>query len=193
MKSIIYYRQSPTRNGTDAKVLRASVENRGDTVVATFDDDPTILSKGKFEGWRALIGELAEANQVLLSSAADLPGRRVQDLLKILDLLRKHDVSLAVHREGIDTSDGPSAILDLVNVYRKVKLSEAIRRGILKAKQAGKIPGKPKVPEQVRRNIHIALRNGAGVRPTARRFNVSPASVINIRRIMGAEVDRLAA
>jgi hypothetical protein len=193
MKSIIYSREISTRNGVEAAVLRATVENGGDTVIATFNDDPTILSKGKFAGWRKVIANLDQADQVVVGSIGDLPGRSVVDLLKILGVLNGHGVGLCLHREGINTDDGAAAIIDLVNVYKKVKLSETIRRGILKAKQAGKTPGRPKIPEQVRRNIQTALANGAGIRPCARRFRVSAGTVVNIKRTMVAEMERLAA
>jgi hypothetical protein len=52
--------------------------------------------------------------------------------------------------------------------------------------EAGKGIGRPIVPHCVRDRILAALAEGGGVRTTARRFNVSPASVINIRRAMTA-------
>jgi DNA invertase Pin-like site-specific DNA recombinase len=134
MKTIIYSRRVPTRNGTEAEPLRAAFESRGYTVIATFRDDPTILSKGKYAGWRALVASLDQADQLVVDGVGDLPGRTVADLLKVLGLFREHDVSLAIHREAINTDDGPDAILDLITSYRAAKLSEAIRRGISKAK-----------------------------------------------------------
>jgi len=179
---MVYIRQSFGQNGIEATLLRKSVENRGDTVIASFVDDPAISGKGKYAGWNAMLRSLAEADQVVVGSVADLPGRKAADLLKILDLLRDHGVSLRLDHEGIDTDDGAAAILDLVAAYRAAKLSEAIRRGISKARMAGKVIGRPAVPDLVRRDIQIAVADGGGVRATARRFGVSPASVVNIRR-----------
>jgi DNA invertase Pin-like site-specific DNA recombinase len=189
MKTIIYSR----RTGIEAELLRAAAENRGDTVIATFHDDPVITGRGKYAGWRKMIAGLHQADQVVVGSVVDLPGQTVTDLLKILDLLRSHDVSLRVHREAINTDDGPAAILDLIASYRAAKLSEAIRKGIAKAGDRGKVIGRPRVPDHVRRHIQIAVADGAGIRPTARLFKVSPATVINIRRSMVAVPDRLAA
>jgi DNA invertase Pin-like site-specific DNA recombinase len=190
-KTLIYVR----KNGTEPELstLRHIVESRGNTVVATFRDDPAILGKGRFKNWRRVTASLDQADKVVVGSAADLPGRSVADLLKILDLLREHDVGLVIHRERINTDDGPAAILDLIASYRAAKLSEAIRRGIAKAKDRGKILGRPAVPDHVREQIQTALANGAGIRPTARRHKVSPATVINIKRSMEVEGERLAA
>jgi hypothetical protein len=38
----------------------------------------------------------------------------------------------------------------------------------------------------VRRRIVDALAQGGGIRPTAHKFGVAPASVVNIRRTMAA-------
>ena len=193
MKTIIYSRQIPTGNRNEVVPLRTVVEYHGDTVIATIHDDPAILGKGKYAGWRALIGRLADADQVVVGSVDDLPGRTVHDLLKILSILSDHGVGLYLHREQIDTDGGAAAILALTAAYRAARRSEAIKRGISRARKAGKVIGRPAVPNHVRRQIQMALANGAGIRPTARRFRVSPGTVVNIRRMMDAEIDRLAA
>jgi hypothetical protein len=56
---------------------------------------------------------LGEADQVVVGSAGDLPGKKVPDLLKILDQLRDHAVGLYLHREGIDTTMAPPRSLTL--------------------------------------------------------------------------------
>src|SRR5665213_2772964 len=111
MRTIFYSRQIPTLNGIEAELLRAAVKNRGDTVIATFCDDPSITGRGKYAGWRALVASLDQTDLVLVGSAGDLPGRSVADLLKILGILSEHGVGLCLHREGIRTDDGAAAIL----------------------------------------------------------------------------------
>jgi DNA invertase Pin-like site-specific DNA recombinase len=193
MRTIIYFRQLPTLNGPEAELLRAAVENRGGAVISTFCDDPTITARGKYTGWRKMIGSLDQADQVVVGSVVHLPGQTVIDLLRILAVMNEHRVGLCLHREGINTDDGATAVLGLIAAYRAAKLSEAIRHGISKARAEGKVIGRPAVPNLVRRQIQTALANGAGIRPCGRRFNVSPGTVVNIRRMMDAEVDRLAA
>jgi DNA invertase Pin-like site-specific DNA recombinase len=188
----MYSRQSFGQ--TEALVgLREAAEHRGNTVVATFADDPALLGKGKYNGWRALVARLEDADQVVIGSVGDLPGRKVQDLFKILDLLRNHNVGLYSRRERISTDDGAAAILDLIAAYRAAKVSQAIRFGQAKARAAGKRIGRPLVPPVIQNRIRAALANGTAVRPTARRFGVSPATVINIRRTLNAEPDKIAA
>ena len=162
--------------------LRRAVENPGAIVVSAHVDDGRLNGRSKYGAWRKLIETLNEIDQIVLLSAADLPGRRLDDLLKILATLRDHGVGLYLHDERIDTGSSGFALLDLIEAYRRAKLSQAIRNGQAKALPAGKRIGRPIVPQRVQDRIRVALTNGGGVRPTARRFNVSLASVINIRR-----------
>jgi DNA invertase Pin-like site-specific DNA recombinase len=188
----IYTRLFPSDKRTQQE-LRELAESGGDTVVGAQFDDPTNLGKGKYSGWRGVVASLGEVDQIVVSCSSDLPGRTVQDLLKILDLLRDHGVSLFVHHEGIDIDNGAAAILDLIASYRAAKHSEAIRVGQMKARTAGKWIGRPQVPDHIRGGIVDALSRNYGIRPTARRFRVSPATVINIRASMGAGPSQMAA
>jgi len=184
VRTLIYVRQSFGQNGTEAELLRKAVENRGDTIIACFADDPSILGKGKNAGWRAMVTHLEQADQIVVGCVADLPGKIVADLFKILATLRDHHVGLFLHQECINLEDGAAAILDLIGVYRAAKLSRAIRDGQAKALAQGRKTGRPAVPPLIQAQIRAALAGGAGVRPTARRYAVSPASVVNIRRAM---------
>jgi DNA invertase Pin-like site-specific DNA recombinase len=165
--------------------LRQAVESRGATVAGTFSDDPQNTGRGKYAGWRNLIKMLDEVDQLVVSTVGDLPGRTVAEFLKTLGILRDHHVGLYLYDEDIDTGgrDG-FMLLELVAAHRRAKLSQSIRNGQAKAMVAGRRIGRPKVPRRIRDGILTALANGNGIRPTARQFNVSPASVINIRRAM---------
>jgi DNA invertase Pin-like site-specific DNA recombinase len=179
----IYVRQT----GTEPELLsdlQQTVEDRGGIVVATYIDDPRITGRGKYAEWRRLLANLNAVDQVLLSNAGDIPGKTVADLLKILGLLR--DRGVALHLHNIETVTTTSAVLDIVQEYRRAKLSEAIRNGQAKAVAVGKRIGRPIVPHRVRDRIRDALAEGGGIRSTARAYKVSPASVINIRRTMMA-------
>jgi DNA invertase Pin-like site-specific DNA recombinase len=166
--------------------LRQSVERHGAIVVAVYLDDARITGRGKYAGWRRLLANLDAVDQVALTHAGDIPGKTVNDFLKILSILRDHGVGLYVHSEQIDTASSGFALLDLIRAYRRAKLSQAIRSGQAKALAAGKRIGRPTVPRGNGSRLQAALTEGGGIRPTARRFNVSPASVFNIRRTMAA-------
>jgi DNA invertase Pin-like site-specific DNA recombinase len=192
VKIIIYSRQTSTQSGRQVEVLRKAVESHGDTVVGVVADDPAITGKGKYAGWRAVVSELAQIDRVAVNSASDLPGKSVTDLLKILATLCDHGVSLIVPKDGIDTARGSVAVLDLISAYRAAKRSEAIRAGQARARAAGKRLGRPAIPERLRWHILDDLARGAGIRPTARKFKISPASVVNVAREPVARPEALA-
>ena len=179
----IYVRQT----GTEPELIysrRRSIEQHGDTVVAIYADNGRLTGRGKYARWRSLLTRLDTVDQVVVAGAGDLPGRSLADLLKILGLLQ--DRGVALHLHNIETVTTTSAVLDIVREYRRAKLSQAIRNGQAKALAAGKRIGRPIVPGRVQDRIRAALANGGGIRSTARTYNVSPASVINIRRTMAA-------
>jgi len=170
--------------------LRQAVEDRGDAIVGTFVDyGPEVRLRQRNIGWKTVLESLGGVDQVVVATAGDLPGRTVKDLLRLLSTLRDQGVSLFLHNEGIDTSNGSAAFLDLITAYRAAKLSQAIRRGIAKT---DKRVGRPAIPQALVARIQRSLAEGGGIRPTARRFHVSPGSVVNICRSMG-QIDAEAA
>jgi DNA invertase Pin-like site-specific DNA recombinase len=194
-RTFIYGRLDPSVTGTSGESfsdLRRDVEARGDVFVGCFCDDTRIEGKGKNAAWRRLLADLSQIDQIVLADAGDLPGRTVKDLLGILAALTDQSVSVLVPGPGIDTSTGPAAILALVAAYRRAKLSKAIKRGQDRARATGKRIGRPSIPAGVRRRILAALAEGGGVRPTGRKFNVSPASVVAIKRSMQVSFHQLA-
>jgi DNA invertase Pin-like site-specific DNA recombinase len=192
-KRIAIYVRSIGTSGELSSDLRRIVEGRGGVVVATYVDNRLIEGKGKNAAWRRLLADL-DLDQIVLADAGDIPGRTVRDLLAILTTLTAHDVSVVVPSEGIDTSNGSAAaILALVGAYRRSKVSQAIRRGQDRGRLLGRRIGRPPIPAGVRRRIMAALVDGGGVRPTARKFNVSPASVASIKQSLQVAPGRVAA
>jgi DNA invertase Pin-like site-specific DNA recombinase len=182
MKRVIIYCRQAIRDPEYLSTLRQAVEARGDTVVATFVDDVRITGRGKYAGWNVLISKLDQVDQVVVADAGDLPGRAVADLLKLLAVFRDRGVVLYIYSLQVDTAGANFDLLDLISAYRAAKLSAAIKAGQARALAAGKRIGRPMIPASVLIRVAACLAAGGGIRPTARRFNVSPATVINIRR-----------
>jgi hypothetical protein len=175
--------------------LAQAVEDRGDTVVATFTNHGGENRRRVHNsGWKALLAGLDGVDQVAVMSAGDLPGRTTKDILKILDRLRDSGVGVFLVNEAIETGSSPAySLLDIIRAFRRAKLSQAIKKGQAKALEAGKIIGRPEVPTVVRCRIQASLASGGGIRPTAKRYGVSAGTVINIRRSMMASPERRAA
>ena len=131
---------------------------------------------------------LEGVDQVAVVSAGDLPGKTTKDLLAILLVLGERSVDLYLHHEQIDTSNCSAfTLLDIITAYRRAKRSQSIKAGQSKAIAAGKVIGRPTIPPGVvdpDPELVLPFAEGAGIRPTARKFNVSPASVVTIRQSM---------
>jgi hypothetical protein len=188
-RAAIYCRQA-IPDPEHLSTLRQAVEARGDRVVATFVDDARITGRGKYAGWNALVSKLDQVDQIVVADAGDLPGRTVGDLLKLLAMFRDRGVVLYIYNRRVGTAGSDFDLLDVVKVYRAAKLSAAIKTGQARALAAGKRIGRPIIPAGVLSRVGACLAAGDGIRPTARRFNLSPASVINIRRAMSPASDR---
>jgi hypothetical protein len=152
----IYVRQIGTEP-EPIQFLGRTVERHGDTVVATYADDDRLTGRGKYAEWQNLLARLETVDQIALPNAGDIPGKTVNDLLKILGILRDHGVGLYLRTEGTDTASTNFALLDLIGAYRRAKLSQAIRNGQAKAVAAGKRIGRPTVPHGIVSRIQAAF------------------------------------
>ena len=171
---------TPGASDTLVRCLAQSVEDAGDRLVATYRDDAGIVGRGKNAGWRKLLAHLDGLDQIVLANAGDLPGKTVTDFLCVLSRLSRRDIAVMVPSADIDTSNGSAAVLNLIAAFRREKWTAAIRAGQNKARRMGRHIGRPPMPIALKDRIADVLRGGAGIRPTARRFNVSPASVAAI-------------
>jgi DNA invertase Pin-like site-specific DNA recombinase len=191
LRTALYFRKPAGHPSTEAH-LRQTVEARSGIVVASYSDDDDSTVRTRNAGWKALLANLDTIDQVVVGSAGDLPGKSVRNLLRLLATLRDHGVSLYLHQEGINTSNATASdLLDIASAWQRSKLSKAIKIGQARAVEAGKTIGRPTIPYSVVVGIQRSLASGAGIRWTARRFKVSPGSIVNIRRSMttGAGVE----
>jgi hypothetical protein len=101
---VVLYCRPPARSDPGLpERLRQAVDDRGDTVAATYTDDAEIIGRGKYTAWRRLISCLDDMDEIIVSNAGDIPGRSIGDLLTILGLLCDHGVRLRLLDVGSGT------------------------------------------------------------------------------------------
>jgi DNA invertase Pin-like site-specific DNA recombinase len=190
---LIYVPCHCIRMGTSAAYIdnvRRAIEGRSDLAVEKVAAQHAGTRRKRGAGWTILIAHLDGVDQVAVMSAADLPARTVKDLLRLLGILRDHGVGLILIAEGIDTSRGSAfAMLDVIDEFRRTKLSRSICAGQAKARAVGKAIGRPKIPAAIRDRIRACIAAGSGIRPTAYEFGVAPGTVINVCRSKSISLD----
>lgn len=125
--------------------------------------------------------------ETLVVSKIDRLGRDAVDVLQTVQLLASRQIKVIVHQLGQTdlTSAAGKLLLTMLSAVAAMErdlLVERTQAGLARAKAEGKRLGRPsKTTESQRTEIRILLAQGATVSDVARQFQVSRASVINIR------------
>lgn len=116
--------------------------------------------------------------------AVTLPG-----LLRVLTRLRDAAVAVRVAKTGEHDAESVRALmlgLHALQEARKSMHGEAAAVGRARARARGVVLGRPRTPLHKVRTVKVALAEGHGVRATARRAGVSPATVLRIAESLRA-------
>ena len=110
-------------------------------------------------------------------------GRSLPDLVSFLGDIQSKGVDLYVHTQGLDTSTPSGAMmfqmLSVFSSYERVMIRERILSGLRRStKKSGRNP----MPADRLEAIKRSLKDGVGIRATARLHNASPNTVIKIAR-----------
>ncbi len=172
------------------EALMAVAEQRGWTVVATFEDNGVSGAKGrdKRPGFDALCRAVtrAEINLVACWSVCRL-GRSLQHLVTFLGELQAKGCDLYLHVQGLDTST-PSGramfgMLSVFGEFERAMVSERTRAGMARARAAGKHLGRPREVSPLKARLILADRKaGQSYRKVAARYGVSDTTVVRLER-----------
>ncbi len=124
------------------------------------------------------------AGDVLVVTKPDRLARNVTDLLSLVELLRRRDVTLRILSMNLDTSNPTSmlalSLLSAVGLWEREAMLERQRAGIAKAKAEGKYKGRAPTARQKSAEILAMLGQGARVVDVVREVGVSRASIYRI-------------
>jgi DNA invertase Pin-like site-specific DNA recombinase len=186
----IYARVSTAdKNQTVENQLRdlQEVARRQDwIVVATFTDEGISGAKGrdKRPGFDALLKGVARKDFDLIASWSICRlGRSLPDLVHFLGDIQAKGVDLYVHTQGLDTSTPSGAMmfqmLSVFSSYERAMIRERILSGL---RRTDKKSGRRPMPEDRVEAIRKSLRDGLGIRATARAHRASTTTVTKIAR-----------
>jgi DNA invertase Pin-like site-specific DNA recombinase len=186
----IYARVSTAdKNQTVENQLRdlQEVARRQDwIVVATFTDEGISGAKGrdKRPGFDALLKGVARKDFDLIAAFSICRlGRSLPDLVHFLGDIQAKGVDLYVHTQGLDTSTPSGAMmfqmLSVFSSYERAMIRERIMSGL---RRTSKKSGRKPMPEDRVAAIRKSLRDGLGIRATARAHRASTTTVTKIAR-----------
>ena len=138
-------------------------------------------------GFDALHRDIARRRfDLLMAWSVCRLGRSLRDLLTLLEDMRAKGVDLFLEKQGLDTSTPSGRLMfQMVGAFAEFEremIRERVVAGMSRARANGKHVGRPKMDPTLREEIKAALAepNRPGVRAIARKFGVSPTTVMGI-------------
>lgn len=189
MKKVAIYARVSTDSQTvenQLQELHAVAQRNGWIVVAVHTDEGISGAKGrdKRPGYDALLtGVTRKDYEMIACWSVDRLGRSLPHLVAFLGDIQAKGVDLYLHQQGLDTST-PSGrmlfqMLSVFAEFERAMIRERILSGLRRSmKKSGRKPMADDRLEAIRRS----LKDGLGIRATARLHKASPMTVTKIAR-----------
>jgi DNA invertase Pin-like site-specific DNA recombinase len=206
-RAALYLRVSTDDQTTanQRRELESMCEQRGWTVVATYDDAGISGSKGrdKRPGLDAALKDAARGKyDVLCAWSVDRLGRSLADLVNGLQDLHAAKVDLFLHQQALDTTTpAGKAMFGMMGVFAEFERAMIVARvnagmarakaeqasGIVRRDATGrrlKAIGRPKISTETERRIREELAAGHGMLKVAAIVGVGSGTVQKVKRAM---------
>ena len=182
----IYARVSTNGQTTDNQVreLRKVARRHGWKISAEYIDHGVSGAKGRDK--RPELDKLLKtANRrefdIIMAWSVDRLGRSLQHLVGFLDEIHAKGVDLYLHQQNIDTST-PSgkAMFQMAGVFAEFErrmIQERVRAGLERAREQGKVLGRPKVSARIETLIRQKRGKGMGILKIAKEVGVGTSVV----------------
>jgi DNA invertase Pin-like site-specific DNA recombinase len=190
-RAVLYLRVSTVEQTTanQERELRAVAERTGWEITKVYKDHGISGAKGrdKRPAFDALHKAAARREfDVVMAWSVDRLGRSLQDLVGFLSELHALKVDLFLHQQGLDsTTPAGKAMFQMLGVFSEFERSiiqERVRAGISRVRSEGKRWGRPTLDPVLVERIQKALNDPdrKGIRVIAKRFKVSPTTVMKV-------------
>ena len=187
----IYLRVS-TLNGQTTENQRRELEQvaqrSGWEIVKVFEDVGVSGAKSREERpeFDALLKAAARREINLIAAwSVDRLGRSLQDLVGFLAEIRGFGCDLYLHQQAVDTTTlGGKALFQMMGVFAEFErgiIRERVMAGLARAREQGRIGGRPRVSEEVVKAVLKNLAKGRGILKTARICRVGTSVVQRIK------------
>ena len=195
MKRAVFYLRVSTLDQTTAnqeRELREIAGRMGLEVVKVYKDHGISGTTGRNgrPAFDALCRDAAKRQfDVVMAWSVDRLGRSLQDLVAFLSELHALRIDLFLHQQGLNTTTpAGKAMFQMMGVFsefERAMIQERVRAGLKRARDEGKVLGRPYIAPALEKRILEALRAPGrveGVRKIAERFGVAVNTVQRIGR-----------
>jgi len=166
--------------------LHAVAQRNGWIVTSVFTDEGISGAKGrdKRPGYDSLLKGIARKDfEMVAAWSVDRLGRSLPDLVSFLNEAHAKSVDLYLHQQGLDTSTPSGRMLfQMLGVFAEFERSMIRERILAGLRRTSKKSGRKPMPEDRLEAIRRSLRDGLGIRATARLHKASPMTVTRIAR-----------
>jgi len=192
-QAAVYARVSTNGQTTDNQIreLRKVAKRHGWRISDEYVDDGVSGAKGRDR--RPQLDKLLKAANrrefdIIMAWSVDRLGRSLQHLVGFLDDIHAKGVDLYLHQQNIDTST-PSgkAMFQMAGVFAEFERSmiqERVRAGLERAREQGKVLGRPKVSSRTESLIRQKREQGMGILKIAGEVGVGTSVV---QRVLKAD------
>lgn len=186
----IYARVSTDGQTTENQLreLRAVADHNGWEVVREYVDHGISGAKGRDQRPEldAMLKDSVRGRfDVVMAWSVDRLGRSLQGLCEFLSELHSKRTDLYLHQQGVDTTTPAGrALFQMLGVFAEFERSmiqDRVRAGLARAREQGKVLGRPRTSSKVEASIRSELASGKGIRKVARELGVGVSVVQRLR------------
>ena len=189
---VALYLRVSTVNGQTTKnqsrELTAWAKRAGWPVVKVYEDAGISGAKGrdKRPGLDAMLKAAARREFDLLAAwSVDRLGRSLQDLIATLNELHALGCDLYLHQQAVDTTTpAGKAMFQMMGVFaefERAMIRERVQAGLARAREEGRVGGRPRVGADVEKAVRKELAKGTGKLKTARLIGCGVSVVQRIK------------
>lgn len=177
----LYARVSTVEQSPENQLLelKTVAERMKWIVISTYVDHG--MSGVKDRESRAAFKALYEASlrrefDIIMSWSVDRLGRSLQQLVSFLSDIHAKNIDLYLHKQGIDTTTPTGkAMFHLCGVFAEFErgmIRERVFSGLNRARQEGKVLGRPRVAQSIEENIRKCRKEGMGIKKIAKSLRI---------------------
>jgi DNA invertase Pin-like site-specific DNA recombinase len=192
-RRVALYLRVSTSNGqtveNQRRELMAVAQRAGWQVVAEYADEGMSGAKGRDRRpqFDAMLRAATRREFDMLAVwSVDRLGRSLQDLVAMLGELRAAGLGLYLHQQALDTSTpAGEAMFNMLGVFaqfERAMIRERVSAGLARARAAGRIGGRPRLPPAKVAAVRAALAGGASIRQAAILAKVSVGAAHAVAR-----------